>query len=168
MDTSTQEAEVVMALTPDDLREYLLARESPAELVPAAKPTPTAKAAAKALGVPEGAIAKSLLVNVDGGFVLAVAPGDRRVDLPRVAALVGGAKKVRMANAQEVEAHTGFLPGGVPPVGHLTPLPLLLDSSLLYRVEVYAGGGDDRTMLRISPLEILRLTGGKTGSFTAP
>lgn len=152
--------ELVMSLTPDDLREFLLARESPAELVQPEKPTPTVATAAKALGVTQDEIIKTLLVNVDGGFVLAVAGGTRKLDLDRVAALAGG-RKARLATPQEVETHTGFAPGGVPPVGHLSPVPVLVDSKLLYRVEVYGGGGDDRTLLRISPLEILRLTGGR-------
>lgn len=156
-----------MSLSPDDLREYLLARESPAELVRSQKPTPTVAAAAKAMNVRHEEIVKTLLLNADGTYVLAVASGTQKVNLDQVAAATG-ARKVRLATADEVSAHTGFAPGGVPPVGHLTPMPLLLDTSLLYRVEVYGGGGDDRTLLRISPLEILRLTGGKAVPLNEP
>jgi len=147
-------------LTPDDLRAFLTARDSPAEVLTLDEPTPTVAAAAKVLGVSAGEIVKTLVLMADGEPLLVVAGGTKRVDLDRVQEL-RGARELRMATPEEVHNATGFPPGGVPPVGHLLPLPLLLDSQLLYKVEVYGGGGDDRSMLRISPLDILRLTGGK-------
>ncbi|HEY8490971.1 MAG TPA: YbaK/EbsC family protein [Dehalococcoidia bacterium] len=83
----------------------------------------TAADAARAVGCPLGAMAKSLLFLADGEPVLVVAAGDRQVDVPAPAALLGvGRERVKLAGAEAVLQVTGFPVGGVPPLGHPRPL----------------------------------------------
>src|SRR4051794_18273066 len=92
--------------------------------------TPTADAAAEAIGCELAQIVKSLVFDCDGRFVVALVPGDRRADAARIAQLAGFAS-ARVAAPEQVEAATGFAPGGVAPF----PLPLvaavLADRTLL-------------------------------------
>ncbi|HJQ75270.1 MAG TPA: YbaK/EbsC family protein, partial [Gaiellaceae bacterium] len=76
--------------------------------------TPTASAAAKAVGSSRAQIVKSLVFVCDGRPTLALVPGDRRADETKVA-VVAGAKGARVARPDEVLAATGFEPGGVAP-----------------------------------------------------
>jgi prolyl-tRNA editing enzyme YbaK/EbsC (Cys-tRNA(Pro) deacylase) len=62
---------------------------------------------------------------------------------------------------------TGYPPGATPPVGHLTPLKVIVDRSVLQEPIVYGGGGGSDVMLRISPHEILRLTGAIVADVTS-
>ena len=71
-----------------------------------------------------------------------------------------GRKKVKLANPQVVLVETGFGVGAMPPFGHLSPLPTLIDEQVLEKDQVYAGGGSDRTLLRIDPQVILFATQG--------
>jgi prolyl-tRNA editing enzyme YbaK/EbsC (Cys-tRNA(Pro) deacylase) len=89
------------------------------------------------------------------------------VDKGRLAAHWGvGKKRVTLAPAEVVLHLLGFAAGGVPPFGHRTRLPLLIDAGSLdlrerYGGIVYGGGGDDHTMLRLKVDELLRVTGGE-------
>jgi prolyl-tRNA editing enzyme YbaK/EbsC (Cys-tRNA(Pro) deacylase) len=72
-----------------------------------------------------------------------------------------GRKKVKLADPERVLNETGYPVGGMPPFGHRSPLPTLLDRRALEKELVFAGGGSDRTLLRISPEEILRAAQAK-------
>src|SRR3954469_7649270 len=91
--------------------------------------TRTATEAAAALGVPVGAIVKSLVFAADGEPVLVLASGDHQVDTTAVARSLGAAKAGR-ADADLVRDATGFAIGGVPPVAHPRPLRTLIDTHL--------------------------------------
>ena len=90
----------------------------------------TAQQAADAVGCAVGAIVKSLVFVAGAAPVVVLCPGDRRVDLGKLAAACSGAA-VGMAPAETVRAATGYAIGGVPPLGHATPLPVLMDTGLL-------------------------------------
>jgi prolyl-tRNA editing enzyme YbaK/EbsC (Cys-tRNA(Pro) deacylase) len=119
--------------------------------------TPTAEAAADAAGCGLDQIVKSLVFISDSAPVVALVPGDRRADETKIAR-VAGAAAARIARGREVEAATGFPPGGVAPF----PLPdacrVLLEQSLLAHDVVWVGAGSDRHMVRLSPRELARLT----------
>lgn len=119
--------------------------------------TPTATAAADAIGCTLGQIVKTLVLVSDGAYVAALVPGDRRGDLGKVAALTG-ARRCRVATSAEVEEASGFAPGAVAPF----PLPRLervfADRSLLQYPLVWAGAGSDRHMVALTPAELVRLS----------
>lgn len=122
--------------------------------------TRTASEAAKAVGCDVGAIAKSLLFLADGELLLVICAGDRRVDTARVAALVG-AHSVKMAPAEDVRRITGYAIGGVPPLGHATRVPILLDSSLLQWPIIYAAAGAHDALFPIDPQRLSEVIGAR-------
>ncbi len=127
--------------------------------------TPTASAAAKAVGASRAQIVKSLVFIADGRPTLALVPGDRRADETKVAAAVG-AKAARVARPEEVVAATGFEPGGVAPF----PLPaiaqVLITEELLAHDRVWVGAGSEHHMAGLAPLDLVRLTEARTADLT--
>ncbi|QQS00423.1 MAG: YbaK/EbsC family protein [Austwickia sp.] len=121
---------------------------------------PTSAAAAQVLGCPIEAIANSLVFVADGAPVLVLASGGRKVDTKRLKAALG-ARKVSMAAPDVVLAATGQHVGGVAPVGHPTPLRTLVDAALGDHDVLWAGGGDELTMLSTNLPELLVMTGGE-------
>ena len=102
--------------------------------------TRTAAEAAAAVGCDVGQIVKSLVFVADGEPLLCLCAGDRRVD---TAAL---GESVRQATADEVRAATGFAIGGVPPLGHDSPLRTVVDESLRRFETVWCAGGTPRAV----------------------
>ncbi len=124
--------------------------------------TRTAEDAANTIGVPLGSIVKSLLFLVAGEPVLVLMAGDRRVDTAKLAALYGvGKKRVRIADADTVRRITGFAIGGVPPVGHATPLPVLIDESLSRFEVVHAAAGSPQANFPIRYKKLVEATEGQ-------
>lgn len=124
--------------------------------------TATAAEAAEAIGTDLGSIVKSLCFAVSGEPVLVLTAGDRNVDDRKLAALHGvGRKKVRIAPAEDAIAWTGYAPGGVPPVGHRNPLPVLIDQTLTRFTTVYAAAGSANTIFPITPDGLVSITGGR-------
>jgi prolyl-tRNA editing enzyme YbaK/EbsC (Cys-tRNA(Pro) deacylase) len=112
--------------------------------------TRTAVEAAQAVGCDVGAIAKSLLFMADGEPLLVICGGDRRVDIERVAQIVG-AQSLKMAPVEEVRRITGYAIGGVPPVGHDTPVKKLMDRRMLRWPVIYAAAGAHDALFPIEP-----------------
>lgn len=124
--------------------------------------TPTVEAAAQVMGVPVDCIIKSVLLLADSVPVLAIANGTTRIDTKRVADYLGIARKrVKLADAETVLELTGFRVGGVPPLGHKTRLRTLVEDRVLAQPEVYGGGGAVDALLRIAPVEIVRVAGAE-------
>lgn len=130
----------------------------------------TAQQAADSLGVPLGAIAKSVLLALPGhpqGAVLCITAGDRRVDPGRLPSELGAAGR---ADAALVRRHTGFVIGGVSPLG-LAPetdaaMPvLLIDPSLWRFPQVWAAAGHPRTVFPATPDALERLSGARRHDF---
>jgi Cys-tRNA(Pro) deacylase len=119
--------------------------------------TPTAGAAARAVGCERAQIVKSIVFVCDGLAVLALVPGDRRADATKVAA-AAGARYARMAKPEEVVAATGFEPGGVAPFPVRNVSRTLLDRELMRHELVWIGAGSDRHMAGLAPLDLARLT----------
>ncbi|HEY70369.1 MAG TPA: YbaK/EbsC family protein [Anaerolineae bacterium] len=146
-------------LNTDDLRTFLTTHDIVAEIISLPVHTLTVIDAAKAVDTSPDRIVKSLLFLVQDQPVLAIASGTGRVDRRQIAAHYGvGRKRVKLADATTVEKVTGYAVGAVPPFGHIQPLATLIDPGVLQMPEIYAGGGAVDALLRISPLEIMRLT----------
>ena len=123
--------------------------------------TPTAAAAAKAVGASRAQIVKSLVFVCDGRPTLALVPGDRRADERKVAA-AAGAKAARVARPDEVLAATGFEPGGVAPFPAPGISRVVMAAELLAHDRVWVGAGSERHMAGLSPHDLLRLTQART------
>ena len=126
----------------------------------------TAQQAADALGVAVGQIAKSIVFRrlQDGAAVLVVASGDRRVDEGKVAAQVGA---IGRADAAFVKSATSFAIGGVAPLGHVEPPVVLIDRELFRFDEVWAAAGHPHGVFRLTPQQLVDLTGAPAGDVTA-
>jgi prolyl-tRNA editing enzyme YbaK/EbsC (Cys-tRNA(Pro) deacylase) len=103
--------------------------------------------AADALGCSVAQIAKSIAF-IDGGAVIVVISGDKRVDPKKLSALLG--EKVRIADADAVRRGTGYVIGGVPPFPHDEGVRVLLDSSLSRFDEVWTAAGTPNSVMKIS------------------
>ena len=143
------------------------ARAEGFEVTPQSFPagTKTAADAARAIGVEVGQIIKSLVFRVGGEAVMALVPGDRRVDEAMLAAAVGGGKVDRM-DAVSVREATGFSIGGVPPIGH--PLPVYIDVGIARYGTVWAAAGTGTDVFAVGPDELIRVTRGKVVPLSRP
>jgi prolyl-tRNA editing enzyme YbaK/EbsC (Cys-tRNA(Pro) deacylase) len=119
--------------------------------------TPTAAAAATAVGCEAREIVKSLVFICDGLPVLVLVPGDRRADVQKIAAAVD-AGYARVAGSEEVVAATGFEPGAVAPFPSLQVSKVLLERELLRHPMVWAGAGSPNHMVGLSPVDVARVT----------
>jgi len=128
--------------------------------------TRTAQEAAAALGVPVGAIVKSLVFTADGDPLLVLASGDHQVDTTAIAALVG-AEHVGRADADMVRTATGFAIGGVAPIGHPHPLRTVVDNHLATFEVVWAAAGTPRSVFPTTYDELVRITGGRPADVAA-
>lgn len=127
--------------------------------------TPTAEAAAKAVGSSRAQIVKSLVFVCDGCPLLALVPGDRRADENKVAA-AAGRRHARVARPDEVLAATGFEPGGVAPFPAPGISQVLMAEELLVHDRVWIGAGSERHMAGLSPIDLARLTQARTAELS--
>jgi prolyl-tRNA editing enzyme YbaK/EbsC (Cys-tRNA(Pro) deacylase) len=130
--------------------------------------TRTAAEAAQAVGSTVGQIAKSLLFvgKQSGRGILVIASGANRVDEKGLKALVG--EKVRKADADEVRTLTGFVIGGVPPLGHAEPLATYIDAHLLQYDQIWAAAGHPNAVFALTGNELVSMTGGTVVEICAP
>ncbi|MFC5751151.1 Cys-tRNA(Pro) deacylase [Actinomadura rugatobispora] len=116
------------------------------------------EAAADALGVPHERLFKTLLAEVDGRLTVAVVPVSGSLDLKALAAAAGG-KKARMAEARDAERATGYVVGGISPLGQRRRLPTVLDASASAFPTVYVSAGRRGLQIELTPADLVRLTG---------
>jgi prolyl-tRNA editing enzyme YbaK/EbsC (Cys-tRNA(Pro) deacylase) len=127
--------------------------------------TRTAAEAAAAVGCQVAQIAKSLLFrSSDGTPVLVVAAGNNRVNVKALEARIG--HLLERPDADFVREQTGFVIGGVPPVGHLHPLEIWIDADLWTHAEIWAAAGHPNAVFRLTPDELLAMTGGRVVQVT--
>ena len=122
--------------------------------------TRTATEAAQAIGCLVGQIAKSIVFQAvtHQRPILVIASGTNRVNEAVIAEHIG--EQISKANADFVQQHTGFVIGGVPPVGHNEPLETFIDQDLLQYQEIWAAAGTPHAVFRLTPGDLLRLTSG--------
>lgn len=118
--------------------------------------TKTAEDAASAIGCPVSAIVKSLVFVVGERPVVALVPGDLRLNIDALSDVAGGGK-VRRASLDEVREATGYSAGGTPPFGHATPLPVFADHALKRNEPVWAAAGTPTSVFPISIPDLDRL-----------
>jgi len=113
----------------------------------------TAVEAAAAVGCEVAQIAKSLVfVDADGEAVLVITSGTNRVDEKKLG--------VTRAGADFVREKTGYAIGGIPPVGHATPLRTFIDRDLLRFERIWAAAGTPNAVFELSPADLPGMTGG--------
>lgn len=132
--------------------------------------THTAQEAARAVGAELGQIVKSLVfvaTSDDGAAepVICLVSGPNRVDLPRLAAVLGR-RDVRRTSASEANELTGFVIGGIPPIGHARRVRVVMDPDLgLYPV-VWAAAGLPTAVFPVAPSTLRMLADATVAPFT--
>jgi len=114
--------------------------------------------AAERLGVDPAMVFKTLVAQVDGRLAVAVVPVAARLDLKALAAAAGGRRAV-MAEVPDAERATGYVVGGISPLGHRKRLPVFLDDSMEGRPTVLVSAGRRGLDLELSPADLARLAG---------
>jgi prolyl-tRNA editing enzyme YbaK/EbsC (Cys-tRNA(Pro) deacylase) len=132
--------------------------------------THTAQEAAAAVGAELGQIVKSLVFvapDDDAQLVpiLCLVSGPNRVDLARLAA-VTGEKDVRRASAREADELTGYSIGGIPPIGHLRPMRVIMDPDLGRYPVVWAAAGTPTAVFPVSPATLRTLANATVAPMT--
>jgi prolyl-tRNA editing enzyme YbaK/EbsC (Cys-tRNA(Pro) deacylase) len=122
--------------------------------------TRTSLEAAQAIGCQVGQIAKSIIFQALTSHrpILVIASGPNRVSEQMIEDLIGEA--IGKADADFVRQRTGFVIGGVPPVGHAEALETFIDQDLLQYHEIWAAAGTPHAVFRLTPGDLLRITGG--------
>jgi Cys-tRNA(Pro) deacylase len=119
------------------------------------------EAAADALGVPHDRIFKTLVAEVDGDLTVAVVPVSSSLDLKALAAAAGG-KRAAMADPAHAERVTGYVRGGISPLGQRKRLPTVVDSSASGLPTIYVSAGRRGLQIELAPADLVRLTGAST------
>lgn len=123
--------------------------------------------ASEALGVPPERVFKTLIAAVDGStLVVGVVPVHRQLDLKALAAAVGGKKGV-MAEVAAAERATGYVAGGISPVGQKKRLPVVIDSSALKLPTMFCSAGRRGLEIEITPADLMRAAGAKLAAIAA-
>jgi Cys-tRNA(Pro)/Cys-tRNA(Cys) deacylase len=122
--------------------------------------------AAEALGVPADRVFKTLLADVDGTLVVAVVPVTGQLDLKALAAAVGG-KRAAMADVKVAERTTGYVVGGISPIGQKKQLPTVVDVAALDHDTVYVSAGRRGADVSLSPHDLVTVTRATTAAVRA-
>lgn len=119
--------------------------------------------AAEAMGVAPERVFKTLLADVDGKLTVAVVPVSGSLDLKALAGAVGG-KKAAMADPSAAERSTGYVLGGISPLGQRKPLRTVVDDSALAFETVFCSGGRRGFEIELAPADLVRLTSAVTAA----
>ena len=141
------------------VRERLREQGIEAQPVEFAESTRTSADAAAAIGTTVAQIAKSLVFLADGQPLLVIASGANRVDTKKLGALLDA--RITRADADAVRQATGFPIGGVPPLGHATPLRTLIDEDLLTFNSIWAAAGTPNAVFETTPADLVKMTNGQ-------
>lgn len=123
--------------------------------------------AAAALGVPPARVFKTLLVDLGSGLAVGVVPVHGSLDLKAMASALG-VKSVSMATPQAAERATGYVVGGISPIGQKRALPTVLDASALDHPTVFVSGGRRGFDIELSPHALVEATGARTAAIGRP
>lgn len=113
--------------------------------------------AADALGLDPERVFKTLMADVDGRLVVAIVPVSGMLDLKALASAVGG-KKAAMADARIAERRTGYVVGGISPIGQKTPHPTVLDETAELYDTVFVSGGRRGFDIELAPADLIAVT----------
>jgi Cys-tRNA(Pro)/Cys-tRNA(Cys) deacylase len=112
--------------------------------------------AAEALGQPPERIFKTLVAEVDGKLAVGVVPVTGQLDLKALAAAVGG-KKAKMAEIADAERATGYVAGGISPLGQKKRLPVVIDTSATGFDTIYCSAGRRGLEIELAADDLVRL-----------
>ena len=119
--------------------------------------------AAEALGVDPARVFKTLLASLDGKLVVGIVPVTGQLDLKALARALGGSKAA-MAEVAAAERATGYVAGGISPVGQKRAHPTVLDASALEHTTILVSGGRRGFDLELAPVDLVAVTGAVTAS----
>ena len=112
--------------------------------------------AAEALGIEPARVFKTLVAEVDGALTVAIVPVAAKLDLKALAAAVGG-KRAKMAEVTAAERATGYVTGGISPLGHRSRLPVVVDASARDWDTVYVSAGRRGLQVSLAPDDLVRV-----------
>ncbi|WP_288797969.1 Cys-tRNA(Pro) deacylase [uncultured Arsenicicoccus sp.] len=117
--------------------------------------------AAEALGVDPARVLKTLLVDTGSGLAVGIVPVDRRLDLKAIAHALG-VKRATMADPAAAERSSGYVVGGISPIGQRRALPTVLDDSAAAHATVLVSGGRRGVDLELAPSDLVAVTAAVT------
>ncbi len=123
--------------------------------------------AATALGLDPARVYKTLLAQVDGRLTVAIVPVERQLDLKALAAAAKG-KRAEMAKVADAERATGYVAGGISPLGQRKALPTVIDDSALEHPTVFVSGGRRGLEIELPPADLQRLTRAAAAPIARP
>ena len=112
--------------------------------------------AAESLGVDAAKVFKTLVADVDGTLTVCLVPADRRLDLGALG------KRARMADERAAQRATGYVLGGISPLGQRRRLPTVVDVSAADHATIHVSAGRRGLELELAPADLVRLTGART------
>jgi Cys-tRNA(Pro)/Cys-tRNA(Cys) deacylase len=123
--------------------------------------------AAEALGVPPERVFKTLVCSADGvGLLLALVPASGQLDLKALAAALG-VKKAGLADPEAAQRATGYVLGGISPLGGRKALPTLIDASALGHETIHVSAGKRGLQVELAPADLVALTGASSAELCA-
>jgi Cys-tRNA(Pro)/Cys-tRNA(Cys) deacylase len=122
--------------------------------------------AAEVLGVEPARVFKTLMIDVEGTLAVGIVPVSGTLDLKAVAAALG-AKKAVMADPKLAERRSGYVLGGISPLGQRRPSPTVLDQSALGFDTILVSGGRRGLDVELAPQDLIRLTGAQTAPISS-
>jgi Cys-tRNA(Pro)/Cys-tRNA(Cys) deacylase len=121
---------------------------------------------ADSLGIAQERVFKTLVTEVDGALTVAIVPVSGDVDLKALAGAVGG-KRATMADRTLAERTTGYVRGGISPLGQRKRLTTVLDASATGHPTIYISAGRRGLQVELDPADLIRLTGATTASIAS-
>ena len=118
------------------------------------------KAVAEALSLPPGQLYKTLVAKVDGELAVFVVPADSQLDLRAVG------KRAELAGKAEAERATGYVIGGISPLGQRKQLPATIDASVYEWETVFVSAGRRGLQIELAPADLIALTGARVAELT--
>ena len=116
--------------------------------------------AAEKLGLDPARVFKTLLATVDGALAVGIVPVAKQLDLKALAHALGG-KRAGMADPAMAERKTGYVVGGISPIGQKTPLPTVLDETAILAETIFVSGGRRGLDLELAPDDLIAVTSGR-------
>ncbi|OGP89125.1 MAG: hypothetical protein A2156_13245 [Deltaproteobacteria bacterium RBG_16_48_10] len=151
------------ALSPSaqKVQDALKALGFPNEVMELQTSTRTSAEAAQTVGCQVGQIAKSIIFRrkQTDKPILVIASGSNRVNEKRIEELIS--EPLGKADAAFVRQETGFVIGGVPPIGHLEKLDIFIDEDLLQYEEIWAAAGSPNAVFKLTPSDLIKMTDGR-------
>lgn len=154
---------------PDDVVKFARARGVPVKLFTDLGSVRTVFEAAQRMDREPAQIGNIVLVTVRGEALLVIVPGDRRVDGNRLCRALGAKPtEVALATQEEVKRLTGYASGTIPPFGHTTALPVLLDEALLRTPTTLLPAGAPDALIEVDVKALAKLPNVRRGEWSVP